>query len=478
MAGQRAAGRAAQQPEPVVEPAGDLGDRQRLGAGGGQLDGQREAVEVAHERWRSPDPARRRRRSAAAPRWPDRRTASTRRRRRAGRAAPGARRRPTAARGWWSGSARWDSPAAAPRRASPRHRRRARSCRGSPPRRDRRGARSPVASASVRRASASAARSGAPTPAAIDVGDDGAVDDRRQLDEPHLAVGRHAVGELQREARLADARRVRRRSPGGPGRGCRRRRSSSRRAPDERRQRDGQRRLHDRRVRRPRSARRGPGPAPGRPVRAPAAPGPGRGPARREVVTGVAVGGEGIGLATAAVQGDDQLGPEPLPERVLDDQLVQAADARRRGDRSPAPASTRPSCAASDQLLQAARGISREPAVDELAERRAAHEVGGGPELLAGGGVVAPADGVPPGLDEAVEAGGVDGVGIDAQDVPGSLPLDRHRARAADAGSTPAPAGRWPAWPAGRRPTAPPAGGRRRPGGARRGRASPAGTAT
>ena len=53
---------------------------------------------------------------------------------------------------------------------------------------------------------------------------------------------------------------------------------SSRAAPDERRQRDGQRRLHDRRARRPRSARRGPGPAPAPPARGPAAPARDRGP--------------------------------------------------------------------------------------------------------------------------------------------------------------------------------------------------------
>ena len=45
LAGQRRARPAGQQPEPIVQPGGDLGDRERPGAGGRQLDGERQTVE-------------------------------------------------------------------------------------------------------------------------------------------------------------------------------------------------------------------------------------------------------------------------------------------------------------------------------------------------------------------------------------------------------------------------------------------------
>ena len=45
LAGQRGARPAGEQAEPVVEPGGDLRDRERPGAGGGQLDGERQPVE-------------------------------------------------------------------------------------------------------------------------------------------------------------------------------------------------------------------------------------------------------------------------------------------------------------------------------------------------------------------------------------------------------------------------------------------------
>ena len=45
LAGQRGARPAGQQAEPIVEPSGDLRERERPGAGGGQLDGERQPVE-------------------------------------------------------------------------------------------------------------------------------------------------------------------------------------------------------------------------------------------------------------------------------------------------------------------------------------------------------------------------------------------------------------------------------------------------
>ena len=45
LAGQRGARPTGEQAEPIVEPGGDLGDRERPGAGGRQLDGERQTVE-------------------------------------------------------------------------------------------------------------------------------------------------------------------------------------------------------------------------------------------------------------------------------------------------------------------------------------------------------------------------------------------------------------------------------------------------
>ena len=62
--------RVPQQREAVVEPPGDLGDRQRAGPRRGQLDGEREAVERAADLARRPARTRRRARTRAGARRP------------------------------------------------------------------------------------------------------------------------------------------------------------------------------------------------------------------------------------------------------------------------------------------------------------------------------------------------------------------------------------------------------------------------
>ena len=89
---------AAQQGEPVVEPAVDVLDRHHPHLGRRQLDGQRQPVEAAHDA--GVRRRRRARRPAGRPR-PAGRTGRPRRRRRAGRAGRPVRRRSRAARGSW-----------------------------------------------------------------------------------------------------------------------------------------------------------------------------------------------------------------------------------------------------------------------------------------------------------------------------------------------------------------------------------------
>ena len=85
--------------EAVVEAGGELADRQRLDPGGGELDGQREAVELAAQV--GDVVAARRANAGRTAMRPLGEQLAGGDRRRAGRAAAGARRRRRAAGGWW-----------------------------------------------------------------------------------------------------------------------------------------------------------------------------------------------------------------------------------------------------------------------------------------------------------------------------------------------------------------------------------------
>ena len=176
-----------EQPEPVVEPAAISGDGQRLGAGRGELDGERQAVEaaaqldqivvvvgVAKSGLHRLGPLDEQRGGVVVGR--------------AARAAPGARRRPRAAHGWWPRSA-----AGAPRQELRDElgrgvERRARSCRGPRRRRGRRAARWRAVPARRRRRRSPDVGRARRAAAATASGHGGGIDDRRQLDEPDLAA--------------------------------------------------------------------------------------------------------------------------------------------------------------------------------------------------------------------------------------------------------------------------------------------------
>ena len=156
--GQRGAAAAGQQPEAVGQPRGDVVQRHRAQPGRGQLDGQRQPVEPAHDLDHRADG--RRRRSSKSGRTAAARSANSRTAgysKRLGRRSPSApagpaaarraapRRRCRAARGWWPARAApghcAEQVVGQPRR-SPRSG--ARSCRGRAPpacRRARRAAR-------------------------------------------------------------------------------------------------------------------------------------------------------------------------------------------------------------------------------------------------------------------------------------------------------------------------------------------------
>ena len=141
VARQRGAAAAGEQPEAVVEPRGELVERQRAQPRGGELDRQRQPVEPAadlDDRARRSPSSTAKPGAAAAARSANSSTAgcasasSTSASGRAGRAAAprrAARRRCRAARGWWPGRAAAGSARAARRRARRRRRSGARSCR-------------------------------------------------------------------------------------------------------------------------------------------------------------------------------------------------------------------------------------------------------------------------------------------------------------------------------------------------------------
>ena len=215
----------------------------------------------------------------------------------------------------------------------------------------------------------------------------------RQLDEPHLAAVGEAADQLERQSGLADAA-----------------------GPDDRRQPgrgDGVGRARPARRRRPTNDVSGDRHARGRPATI-GVEGDRRGERRivgehrplealqlgpgieaelvEQVLAGVPVGLQRVGLPTGPVEGDDQLGPEPLAQRV----------AGRRGRRAWASTSawrpivsspsTSPSWAASTSSSQAGDGVTGEPGVGELGRAAAPDELDGGPERVDGDAVVARAD--------------------------------------------------------------------------------------
>ena len=122
LAGQGRARPAGQEAEPVVEPSGDLRDRERSGAGGRQLDGERQPVEPGADVGDDPVAGRRRARAdapAACARATKRLDGIVGRQRR--HRPDESRRRPAAPRGSWRAAAGRGSGATGPR--PPRRRR-------------------------------------------------------------------------------------------------------------------------------------------------------------------------------------------------------------------------------------------------------------------------------------------------------------------------------------------------------------------
>jgi hypothetical protein len=135
---------------------------------------------------------------------------------------------------------------------------------------------------------------------------------------------------------------------------------------------------------------------------------------------GAAVGSEGLGLPAAPVEGDHQVGPEPLPEGMLPHERLEFTDelSGAAGGEVGADAGFE----GGQVLLAEAHRLRGQAGVWGDAGQGFTSPLRDGPAQVVAGPINGSGpEGVLTGADERSEAANIDGVGVDSEEVAGRL---------------------------------------------------------